>query len=79
MDKLIKIGTRESQLAVWQATHVQQLLSKNGYQSELIYIKTEGDLDLQTPLYEMGVQGIAGISCVSHRGDCHRYFKHDEP
>jgi hydroxymethylbilane synthase len=58
MDKLIKIGTRESQLAVWQATHVQQLLSKNGYQSELIYIKSEGDLDLQTPLYEMGVQGI---------------------
>lgn len=58
MDKLIKIGTRESQLAVWQAKHVQQLLSKNGYQSELIYIKSEGDLDLQTPLYEMGVQGI---------------------
>jgi hypothetical protein len=58
MDKLIKIGTRESQLAVWQATHVQQLLSKNGYPSELIYIKSEGDLDLQTPLYEMGVQGI---------------------
>ena len=58
MDKLIRIGTRESQLAVWQATHVQQLLNKNGYQAELILIKSEGDIDLQTPLYEMGVQGV---------------------
>ncbi len=32
MDKVIRIGTRESQLAVWQATLVQQELSKNGYQ-----------------------------------------------
>ena len=45
-------------MAVWQATHVQQLLSKNGYNSELIFIKSEGDINLQTPLYEMGVQGI---------------------
>ena len=58
MNKLIRIGTRESQLAVWQATHVQQLLSKNGSNSELIFIKSEGDINLQTPLYEMGVQGI---------------------
>ena len=58
MDKLIRIGTRESQLAVWQATHVQQLLTNNGYQAELVLIKSEGDIDLQTPLYEMGVQGV---------------------
>lgn len=58
MKKLIRIGTRESQLAVWQATVVQQLLLSNGYNSELVYIKSEGDIDLQTPLYEMGVQGI---------------------
>ncbi len=29
-----------------------------GYSSELIYIKSEGDTDLKTPLYEIGVQGI---------------------
>src|SRR5882724_5282292 len=58
MGKLIRIGTRESQLAVWQATQVQQLLLQNNFQSELVYIKSEGDIDLQTPLYEMGVQGI---------------------
>src|SRR6188474_1599153 len=58
MGKVIRIGTRESQLAVWQATQVQQLLLQNNFPSELVYIKSEGDIDLQTPLYEMGVQGI---------------------
>lgn len=58
MDKTIRIGTRESQLAVWQATQVQNLLAQYHFKSELVYIKSEGDIDLQTPLYEMGVQGI---------------------
>jgi hydroxymethylbilane synthase len=58
MDKVIRIGTRESQLAVWQATLVQKELSKNGHQSELIYIKSDGDIDLHTPIYEFGVQGV---------------------
>jgi hydroxymethylbilane synthase len=58
MKKIIRIGTRESQLAVWQATLVQELLAKHGTASELVYIKSEGDIDLKTPLYEIGVQGI---------------------
>ncbi|MEN9571002.1 MAG: hypothetical protein RL172_2233 [Bacteroidota bacterium] len=58
MHKVIRIGTRESQLAVWQAKQVQQLLALHHYASELVYIKSEGDIDLQTPLYQMGVQGI---------------------
>ena len=58
MGKVIRIGTRESQLAVWQATKVQQLLLQTNFPSELVFIKSEGDIDLQTPLYEMGVQGI---------------------
>ncbi len=58
MQKIIRIGTRESQLAVWQATLVQNLLQQNGYAAELVYIKSDGDIDLKTPLYEMGVQGI---------------------
>lgn len=58
MGKIIRIGTRESQLAVWQATLVQDLLKKAGFTSELVYIKSEGDVDLKTPLYEMGVQGV---------------------
>jgi hydroxymethylbilane synthase len=33
-------------------------LAQYGYSAELILIKSDGDIDLQTPLYEMGVQGI---------------------
>jgi len=58
MGKTIRIGTRESQLAVWQARQVKELLTRFGYAAELIYLKSEGDIDLQTPLYEIGVQGI---------------------
>jgi hydroxymethylbilane synthase len=57
-NKTIRIGTRESQLALWQANKVKDLLQQYGYSSELVLIKSEGDTDLQTPLYEIGVQGI---------------------
>jgi len=57
-NKIIRIGTRDSQLAVWQATLVQNLLKENGIAAELVYIKSEGDIDLVTPLYEIGVQGV---------------------
>jgi hydroxymethylbilane synthase len=58
MSTLIRIGTRESQLAVWQATQVKEQLMRNGLEAQLVYIKSEGDTDTKTPLYEMGVQGI---------------------
>ncbi len=58
MNPILKIGTRESELAVWQATQVQLLLKENNFSSELVYIKSEGDIDTVTPLYELGVQGI---------------------
>jgi hydroxymethylbilane synthase len=58
MHRLIRIGTRDSELAIWQASQVKQLLAEQGQLAELVFIKSEGDLDLKTPLYEMGVQGI---------------------
>ncbi len=58
MNKIIRIGTRDSQLAVWQANKVKDLLFSKGYTAELILIKSEGDTNLLTPLYEFGVQGI---------------------
>lgn len=58
MSRVIKIGTRDSQLALWQAHLVQHELETNGYTTEIIHIKSEGDIDLSTPLYEIGVQGI---------------------
>jgi hydroxymethylbilane synthase len=57
-EKIIRIGTRDSQLAVWQATLVQDLLREINVETELVLIKSDGDLDLVTPLYEMGVQGV---------------------
>lgn len=58
MNNILRIGTRDSKLAIWQAKLVQQLLQQRGLKSELVFIKSEGDIDLITPLYEIGVQGI---------------------
>lgn len=58
MQRTIRIGTRESQLAVWQASLVKAMLEDAGFSSELIYIKSEGDVNLTAPLYAMGVQGV---------------------
>jgi hydroxymethylbilane synthase len=54
----IRIGTRDSQLAVWQATLVKEQLEAGGHPSELVFVKSEGDIDLVTPLYAIGVQGV---------------------
>ncbi|NTS39627.1 hydroxymethylbilane synthase [Flavisolibacter sp. BT320] len=56
--KPLRIGTRDSQLAVWQATRVQSLLQEAGVASELVYMKSEGDIDTVTPLYALGVTGV---------------------
>lgn len=58
MNKPLRIGTRDSQLAVWQATQVKELLAARGTKAELVYIKSDGDTNLVAPLYEVGVQGI---------------------
>lgn len=58
MKHTVKIGTRESELAVWQAKKVQSLLAEQSIDSSLFYIKSEGDINLTVPLYEIGVQGI---------------------
>src|SRR3954471_12216643 len=58
MSRVLLIGTRDSQLAVWQATLIQSRLLQSGFSSELIYMKSEGDLDTVTPLYTLGVQGV---------------------
>jgi hydroxymethylbilane synthase len=58
MQRVLRIGTRDSQLAVWQATLVQGLLKEAGVASELVYMKSEGDIDTVTPLYALGVTGV---------------------
>ncbi|MFT5863117.1 MAG: hydroxymethylbilane synthase [Flavobacteriales bacterium] len=58
MTKIIRIGTRDSQLALWQAKTVQGQLEALGYQTELVPVKSAGDLILDKPLYELGITGI---------------------
>ncbi|RYD82051.1 MAG: hydroxymethylbilane synthase, partial [Sphingobacteriales bacterium] len=50
MQPTIRIGTRDSQLAVWQATLVQGLLEAQGLPTEIVAMKSEGDTDTITPL-----------------------------
>lgn len=58
MAKTIRIGTRDSELALWQAHTVQDQLNALGYKTELISVKSTGDLILDKPLYELGITGI---------------------
>lgn len=58
MSKPIRIGTRDSELATWQAKQVETELNSLGYKSEVVFVKSEGDLDLTTPLTEMGGKGV---------------------
>lgn len=58
MADLIRIGTRDSELATWQANTVAGLLNEFGHQTELVFVKSEGDIDLTTPLTEMGGKGV---------------------
>lgn len=58
MSKIIRIGTRDSKLAMWQAKTVQSLLEKLGHKTVLVPIKSTGDIVLDKPLYELGITGI---------------------
>ncbi|WP_224488343.1 hydroxymethylbilane synthase [Robertkochia flava] len=58
MNKVIRIGTRDSELAMWQARNVQQKLEALGYRTQLIPVKSTGDLVLDKPLYELGITGV---------------------
>jgi hydroxymethylbilane synthase len=58
MNKVIKIGTRDSQLALWQAHTVENQLQALGYKTQIVPVKSAGDLKLDTPLYELGITGI---------------------
>ncbi len=58
MNKIIRIGTRDSELALWQANTVKKQLEDLGYQTALAPVKSTGDLVLDKPLYELGITGI---------------------
>jgi hydroxymethylbilane synthase len=57
-EKIIRIGTRDSELALWQAQTVERMLNDLGHKTEIIAVKSQGDLLLDKPLYELGITGI---------------------
>ncbi|MCD0474269.1 hydroxymethylbilane synthase [Flavobacterium sp. EDS] len=57
-DKIIRIGTRDSELALWQAHTVEKKLNDLGYKTQIIAVKSQGDILLDKPLYELGITGI---------------------
>ena len=56
--KVIRIGTRDSELALWQAHTVEKKLNDLGYKTEIVAVKSTGDIILNKPLYELGITGI---------------------
>lgn len=58
MDKIIRIGTRSSELAMWQANTVAQQLEHFGCKTEIVKIDSIGDIVLDKPLYELGITGV---------------------
>ncbi|MDG1503309.1 MAG: hydroxymethylbilane synthase [Flavicella sp.] len=58
MNRTIKIGTRTSQLALWQARMVQSKLNAFGHATTLVEISSKGDDTLDKPLHEIGGMGL---------------------
>ncbi len=58
MNKKIRIGTRNSELALWQAHLVQKSLIDLGYQTEIVEVSSTGDEILDIPLHQIGGMGL---------------------
>ncbi|MBB3837229.1 hydroxymethylbilane synthase [Runella defluvii] len=54
----IKIGTRGSRLALWQAYYVEKSLQQGGLSTEIIIIETKGDQILDRSLSKIGSKGV---------------------
>lgn len=54
----IKIGTRGSRLALWQAYYVENILQKGGLSTEIVLIETKGDQILDRSLSKIGSKGV---------------------
>jgi hydroxymethylbilane synthase len=55
---MLRIGTRKSDLALWQARYVQSRLQNLGIESELVEIESFGDKIQDIPLHKLGDKGV---------------------
>lgn len=58
MSHKVKIGTRGSKLALWQAYYVEELLQKSGLETEIVIIDTKGDQVLDVSIAKIGSKGV---------------------
>lgn len=56
--KSIRVGTRNSPLAMWQANEVAGQLNALGYETVIFPVLASGDKNLTQPLYSMGITGV---------------------
>jgi hydroxymethylbilane synthase len=54
----IKLGTRGSKLALWQAEYIRETLERGGLQVEIVIINTKGDQILDRSLSKIGSKGV---------------------
>src|SRR5687768_17748102 len=58
MNETIRIGTRGSKLALWQANHVAELIKPSGFRTEIVPIETRGDKILNVSIAKIGSKGV---------------------
>jgi hydroxymethylbilane synthase len=82
-NKILRIGTRDSQLALWQAHKAIELLKTTTIKTQLIPTKSAGDLNLTQPIYTMGIQGVftkaLDIALIENRIDIAVHSLKDVP
>lgn len=58
MNQTIRIGTRGSKLALWQANYVADLIKPSGFRTEIVPIETKGDKILNVSIAKIGSKGV---------------------
>ncbi len=58
MTRALRIGTRGSTLALWQAEWIKAELARHGTTAEIVVIKTRGDAEIDRPFQQMEGKGF---------------------
>jgi hydroxymethylbilane synthase len=58
MNLTMRIGTRASKLALWQAEHVAELIRASGCRTEIVPMDTKGDKILDVSIAKIGSKGV---------------------
>lgn len=58
MNQTIRIGTRGSKLALWQANHIADLIKPSGVRTQIVPIETKGDKILDVSIAKIGSKGV---------------------